>query len=143
MKSIRRSATPLLRHAVTLCLLPLYLLCTGCVSMYMTQRTNQEILLARTLQLRAQGGQLQAGIDLLALTDSDYLAAWKAHPWLMTGSTIADLGTGVAAYSIYNKSAGSSTPAPAQLPAVQSTRGDVFVIQGNNNQLNWHQEVAQ
>ena len=141
MKSLHHSVTPILRHSVTLSLLLLALCASGCASVYMTQSYKQEAL-RQTLHLRAQGGQLQAGVDLLDLTDPGYFSAWQAHPWKMAGATAVDLGAGIAAYSVYqnNASGKSESPGPT-VPTVQAGRGDVYVIQGNNNTFNYSQEV--
>lgn len=135
VRSVRFISALCLWALVALCLLP-----CGCASVYMTQRTNQEVLLQRTIRLQAQGNQIQAGFDLMDVLDSGYLASWKAHPWLMTGATVADVGTGIAAYSIYQSN--KSEPVTPQIPTIQAANGDVYVLQGDGNTISRQTEVT-
>ena len=105
---------------------------SGCCSTYMTSQHNNRAELARMVKIQANNNGATLGVDLLNI-NSGYFAAWSDNPLGMAGATLGDLATGFLAYKLYDKAtATDSTPVS---PTIQTSGGDVYYIQGNQNNI--------
>jgi len=111
-------------------------LSSGCASMLATQYHNRSAeRKARVFEGRAlSGGEPAIAIDLAAITPG-YIAAWGDIPGTMTGATIVDAATAIAAgFAGYQLVKQNGSSGESSGPRINGDNNTTYINSGSGNQ---------
>ena len=103
---------------------------SGCASIIATSTLDSADRAAAVKAVQGIDGKPVLAVDF-AQINTGYFAQWAKHPFVMTGATALDIGTGVLAYKAYQKNVLDKGSSDTATPGSGAAAGSV-VLTGNN-----------